>query len=120
MTTTSLALRGYTTAALVALAAVILGATAVRELRPAGSDLDATHHTIGVAPLDRAWPAWFASIARSYRGAAGITPLFDFASLYGAPVLDATGDVVPHGPVWPWNRAASTSIFSTSSSEAKK
>jgi hypothetical protein len=73
-----------------------------------------------VAPVDGTWPAWFAPIARSYRGTAGITPLFDYASLYSAPVLDARGDVLAEGPVWPWSRTASTSIFSTSPMEAKK
>jgi hypothetical protein len=118
MTTTSLAVRGYTTAALVALAAAIVVATAIREPRPTGADLEA--HRATVAPLDEAWPAWFAPIAASYPGTAGITPLFDYASLYGAPALDSRGDVVPRGPVWPWNRSASTSMFSTSSMEAKK
>jgi len=121
MTTSSLAFRGYTTAALVALVAAIVATTVIRELRRPASHVDATPRPTGVgAPVDGVWPAWFAPIARSYRGTAGITPLFDYASLYGAPVLDARGDVVAERPVWPWSRTESTSIFSTSPMEAKK
>lgn len=121
MTTSSLAFRGYRTAALVALAVAIVATTAFRELRRPASHVAVTPRPTGVvAPIDGAWPAWFAPIARSYRGTAGITPLFDYASLYSAPVLDAKGEVLAEGPVWPWTRTASTSIFSTSPLEAKK
>jgi hypothetical protein len=121
MTSSTLVLRGFTTAALVVLAAAAVGATAIRELRRSGSDLGATQpRPSDVAAPGRAWPSWFAPIAFAYRGTAGITPTFDYASLYGAPALDARGDVVPQGPVWPWNRTAGTSIFSTSSMEARK
>jgi hypothetical protein len=121
MTTSSLAFRGYTAAAFVALAAAIVATTTIHELRRPSSHVGATPRPAGVvAPLDGAWPAWFAPIARSYRGTAGITPLFDYASLYSAPVLDASGDVLAEGPVWPWSRTADTSIFSTSPMEAQK
>jgi hypothetical protein len=121
MTSSTLVLRGFTTAALVVLAAAAVGSTAIRELRRSGSEVGTTqprHGDIGAPGM--AWPAWFAPIAHSYRGAEGITPIFDYASLYGAPALDAKGDVLRHRPAWPWNRTTSTSIFSSSSLEAKK
>jgi hypothetical protein len=121
MTTSSLAFRGHRTAALVALASAIVATTAIRELRRPASHVDVTPRPTGVvAPVDGTWPAWFAPIARSYRDTSGITPLFDYASLYSAPVLDERGDVMAEGPVWPWSRTANTSIFSTNPMEAKK